>query len=53
MAVSDERVQPMCYSFAANLKKLLVGWRVEQLQVKGYRQCLPFFVIERQVRLGG
>ena len=25
----------MCYSFAANLKKLLVGWRVEQLRIEG------------------
>ena len=25
----------MCDSFAANLKKLLVGWRVEQLRIEG------------------
>jgi hypothetical protein len=51
--VSDERVQPMCGSFAPNLKKLFLGRGVEQFWVQGYRQYLPFFVVERQVMLGG
>ena len=32
---SDKHVKPLCDAFAANLKKLLISWRVGQLRIEG------------------